>query len=74
MIYLNVQKTENFTCGFLRVVGIASVEDSLVVVGPGDVGELCFLQNLRIVLAGLDVLEVNVEPIRPRCGQTVSED
>jgi hypothetical protein len=55
-------------------VGVTAVEDSLVVVSPRQVAELGLFQNFRKVLSGLDVLEVDVEPVGARFAEAVGED
>jgi hypothetical protein len=55
-------------------VGVTAVEDSLVVVSPRKVAELGLFQNFRKVLSGLDVLEVDVEPVGARFAEAVGED
>ncbi len=55
-------------------VRVTAVEDSLVVVSPRQVAELGLFQNFRKVLSGLDVLEVDVEPVGARFAQAVGED
>ena len=42
--------------------------------GPGEVAKFGLLQNFRKILAGFDVLEVDVEPVGAGLGQAVRED
>ncbi len=71
---LLVANSSGFHTGSVSHFRVASVEETLVVVGPVDSGVPAFFQLVLVDLASLAVLDVNGEPIRSGGCEAVSKE